>query len=163
MLTLCIHSTCMHQQHNSLALSGPLSSYLTQFASRASVCCGARPVTRTAAGSCDVAPPKHPQSRCLRPVPLLLACCTVETAAAVTQRFASLVQLSSVPGTERYSLTEAQQRCLSAKRRDLSDHAQHIAPGSADVQQPQHSRTEEADPQFGAAAGAEPPQGAKVH
>ncbi len=63
---------------------------------------------------------------------------------------------------QRDSLTEAQQRCLSAKRRDLSDHAQHIPPGSADVQQPQHSRTEEADPQFGAAAGAEPPQCAKV-
>ena len=46
-------------------------------------------------------------------------------------------------------------------RRDLSDHAQHILPGSADVQEPQHSRTEEAGPQFGAAAGAEPPQGAE--
>ena len=63
---------------------------------------------------------------------------------------------------QRYSLTEAQQRCLSAKRRDLSDHAQHIAPGSADVQEPHQSRTEEADPQIGAAADAEPPQGAEL-
>ncbi len=108
----------------------------------------------------DAALPLPRQLQCFQPILLLAACRPAQAAAAFAESFTPIVQLSSILDPQPVGLTKAQQRCLSAERRKLSNPAQPKT--VADTLEPRKTLTQTYNPQSGSATGAKSLQSAAV-